>query len=895
MSGWTWAGADEPRVAQARAADDPAALSVTFVARSCDKYSDVMANKARNNIQESLRDLGPDSNYERSEAVSVAREAAGTPAPPCKPLPGWTFSTGTGITGKSAATLQLSTASGAIRQDITTADRTPELDAQGQDTGRTLEGAVTVPLTADEIAAANRGSLVVQGGTPAQPLNGLQEQYGFAALRCAQDALNGDNVEYVSFPQGARHVFCYYYAITPPPSAGTITVVKNVAAGSPGTGDFRFDGNVSYADTNGDGVNDFVLRASAAQGSSATFIRGATGADDPPWEFHEVVPPDSGWLPPSQPVCSARNEDGGAGTSAIETDSTGKASIRLAAGDTVTCTYTNARASGTALLEKESIGGTGTFDIDLATPPGAPPVNVAPATTTAEGVPVTVAQAPDGVVAGTYTVTEAAPPSDGTGTWMLTGADCNGTALPIGPAPNGGWTVSYDVVQAEPVRCLLTNTFTPGGSVDVEKVTQGGTGSFRYTVTPHPAERVPGPNDATTYQGTATTTAEGVAATAVRDDGAAEPLADHLRVSARDVYTVQEFLPPTTDAGTWSVTSADCGGTEIGPLDRETASIIVRPTREHPHVVCRFTNTFRPSGSLVVVKTTSGDTDLRPNAAVVRLDCAGGVTADLTLVPGATTGTLPRRVFQDATACTVAEPATGAADGVDTTTNAVIAVAPDTTGRALALGETFTVEPGQAVTVTITNTLRRPLPPTSPPPTSKPPTSKPPTSHPPTSKPPTSHPPTSRPPTSEPPTSKPPTSQPPTSQPPTWRPPTWHPPTSRPPTSEPPTPQPPTSRPPTSGPPTSGPPTSEPPTSAPPTAGHTTSAPPHPGGWPGGPHHPDHPDGPGQPDHPGPDAPQDGPTAMAPTGASGLRQLGIAALCLLAVGGLTLFAVRKRS
>ncbi|NED80339.1 hypothetical protein G3I76_09605, partial [Streptomyces sp. SID11233] len=87
-----------------------------------------------------------------------------------------------------------------IRQNITTSASTPELDAAGNPTGRTLQGAVTVPLNDAEVAAVNANALWTQGGTPAQPLNGKQEQYGFGALRCAQDALNGDNVERVSFP-----------------------------------------------------------------------------------------------------------------------------------------------------------------------------------------------------------------------------------------------------------------------------------------------------------------------------------------------------------------------------------------------------------------------------------------------------------------------------------------------------------------------------------------------------------------------------------------------------------------------------------------------------------------------------------------------------------------------
>jgi hypothetical protein len=36
---------------------------VTYVALECDDYPDVMANRARNNIQESLKDLGVDTKY----------------------------------------------------------------------------------------------------------------------------------------------------------------------------------------------------------------------------------------------------------------------------------------------------------------------------------------------------------------------------------------------------------------------------------------------------------------------------------------------------------------------------------------------------------------------------------------------------------------------------------------------------------------------------------------------------------------------------------------------------------------------------------------------------------------------------------------------------------------
>jgi len=48
---------------------------VTFAARVCDDYPDVTANRARNNIQESLRDLGADTLYGAGEAVQPARRS----------------------------------------------------------------------------------------------------------------------------------------------------------------------------------------------------------------------------------------------------------------------------------------------------------------------------------------------------------------------------------------------------------------------------------------------------------------------------------------------------------------------------------------------------------------------------------------------------------------------------------------------------------------------------------------------------------------------------------------------------------------------------------------------------------------------------------------------------
>ncbi len=104
----------------------------------------------------------------------------------------------------------------------------PELSPAGNDTGRSIAGAVTLELTDAQVRAANSHKLWVQGGTATQPLGPVPGQYGFASLRCANDNLNGDNVEFISFTTNQRNVFCYTYLVKPPPKAGVIVIKKAV-------------------------------------------------------------------------------------------------------------------------------------------------------------------------------------------------------------------------------------------------------------------------------------------------------------------------------------------------------------------------------------------------------------------------------------------------------------------------------------------------------------------------------------------------------------------------------------------------------------------------------------------------------------------------------------------
>ena len=79
-----------------RAQAQASGYRVTFVARSCPSYADIFANRARNNIVESLKDLGPDTQYPVAGGVLIDPvHEASPPQTNCTPLIGWHFSMGT--------------------------------------------------------------------------------------------------------------------------------------------------------------------------------------------------------------------------------------------------------------------------------------------------------------------------------------------------------------------------------------------------------------------------------------------------------------------------------------------------------------------------------------------------------------------------------------------------------------------------------------------------------------------------------------------------------------------------------------------------------------------------------------------------------------------------------
>ena len=267
---------------------------VTIAARVCDRYIDIAANKARNNLQESLRDLGPDTPYTGALAgvnVNPAVEAL-PPQDRCRPLVGWKFTLGQGIAGShvNGPWGSLSVVSSPYGNDITTQDAIFERDDNGNQTTNTIAGAAEVELSLAQLTRAQAGNLWIQGGTETDPvLDQLYPgAYAFGALRCATDNVNGDNVEYIRMP--TKRVYCFAYYVQPPPTAGTIVIRKQVTNPANADMTFTFGGNVSFT-----ADHRFSLQVSNGQPASMTFYRGASNPADPAtrWTADELVP--DGW------------------------------------------------------------------------------------------------------------------------------------------------------------------------------------------------------------------------------------------------------------------------------------------------------------------------------------------------------------------------------------------------------------------------------------------------------------------------------------------------------------------------------------------------------------------------------------------------------------------------
>jgi hypothetical protein len=551
---------------------------VTFAARYCPTYDAINANEARNNIQESLKPLGADTPYGPNDAMDPVVEERNQPL--CRPLEGWKFTLGTGYQSRavpgpwgnlSKVTGAYADAPPASPNPVTTLASTPLLNPSGANTGATIAGAVTLQLTEDQITQASKANnLWVMGGTPTDPVASPAD-YAFGALRCGVDNLNGDNVEWVTFPSNSYHVFCFAYYVTPPPPAGTIIIRKRLTT-PPGAPDvppqtFRFTGNLSFTpdpanpcdaqknffDVRGGDSDDEVVSG------QQTFPRAAGST----WTFRET-PPSASLGTFAGVQCTSSNS-----TSTVTPSTTNprEVSVDLGPADVVTCTYTNNVTFSPGLfIRKITTGGLGTFD--FATRRGTDgPATVRSVTTTKEGIAASAsAIAVD--AGGRYTITES-PPKRDDGHWEIDSAACGGQTIADRP-------VQTTIPQSGTQFCTFTNRFVPTGSIKLRKVTLGATATAAFVISPEfgtPA----------TFAQSATTTKEGVAVLATGDDTTELPFG---------TYSVREMTPsPGPVPGSWRLAAVICNGT---PVATAGGGASVTLTAERPKIDCTVTNEFVP-------------------------------------------------------------------------------------------------------------------------------------------------------------------------------------------------------------------------------------------------------------------------------------------------------------
>jgi hypothetical protein len=540
---------------------------VTFVARACPSYRDIYANAAQSNSIESLGRLGTNNPDDKRRAlVTPADQEIGRQLK-CKPLRKWVFTLGRGQARRPAVGTwgSLSRVADSDKKLIVTRASTRLLD-NGDNPVRgsaAIPGAVTIKLSSAEVSQTQRPSgLWVQGGVPNDPVlasthaSRVSPRYGFGALRCATDDVDGGNVQQLLFPAGIHHVFCYAYYVSRPSVGGTI-IIRSQVVGAPADAEpsFPFSGDVSYAPSG------FTLK----RGQSVAFHR-VSGLS---WEITESAVPDYRL---ASIRCRSRTGE------SAETASAMALSVALAAGDTVRCTFVEDWVApvGSLTIVQITEGGTGSFAY-IAAPFHDDPTRVV-ATSSREGVGVNAQ--PERNLAQLITsgyVIQVLPPSHAVGRWRLIRADCGGRRREIRRFAFS--QVTFRIVFRRDSVCTFTSRLTPPGSIHLSNVTEGATGPAKFVIESLGSKpRQFHQHVAASHQG-----AGAVAAPDTPTDAT-----DHLDPG---VYRITEQAPLDAPVGmTWKLTAATCNGDTVPPRQ---GSIVVTLTRKVPHLSCAFADTLQ--------------------------------------------------------------------------------------------------------------------------------------------------------------------------------------------------------------------------------------------------------------------------------------------------------------
>jgi len=703
-------GSPTPAHAATTSQTQAATYQVTVAARACPNYSDVFANRSRNNIMESLQNLGPDSPYTSFTQVLPLVEDGYAPQTSCHALSGWKFSFGSGYTRPVPGTnLSYVTGTSSTNNRIeTTKSSTPLLDQYGVPTGTNIAGATTFTLSQSEISMASAPNRYwVMGGTPSQPLGPNPADYGFAALRCATDNLNGDNVEWISFPTTATHVFCYAFYVQPPPTAGVINIVKKITAPQPSDQTFNFNGSLSYAPA---GALSLTVPAGSTT-TSQSFVRGAVSPGGSPWTLAETVPSAyqlTGMDCTSSLGTSTWSTFGSDQNSLLPGGANGLA-ITLAAGDTVTCTYENSfipPLPGYIELVKQVRTADGSpipsgvlpqsFNYNLSGPGGASSTTslTVNAGTSDSGPPFHTS-----LVAGTWTVSEDTPSPSPGWRWQVEGAEC---ALTDGSVVSSATaSVTIDVPAGGGAACAFTNEMVPLGSLTIRFTSFGGTGTFSADIS----------SGSTALSQIATTLSSGQAVVATGDS--TSPLMGS--------WTVIPSAPAPTAAGRFElISSPSCNVTEPHAANIGTEQLMVAPSNPVvPDIVCDYQYRFVPSSTIDIEKIITGPTSARTGPVVLTVNCDDGASASLTIEANEST---PARlaaplVIPSPTVCHVAEQSTGLSPGASVATATAVTRNSAAAGADIANIRVGVDSDTEAVLAVVHDAYTLPTP---PPPTPKP-------------------------------------------------------------------------------------------------------------------------------------------------------------------------------
>jgi hypothetical protein len=581
---------------------------VTVAARTCPTFADVPGNRTVTARPETIGQLGQVVSYILPALVDPAVERAA--ARRCAPLTGWRFTLGGGTARSTAPDLprETSIVTSPTRQSIVTRSSVPLRDTSGRMLrgGRTLAGATTVSLSAAQSRASARGRLWIQGGTPADPVSRESSGPGteFAALRCGLRGPDLRNAQAIRFPAGTRHLYCFAYYVGAVSSQATtsrrptahaaggggrsmtITFTKQVpgapadftsstvlggslpAALSPSTGTVTLEVRGTSGST--------TIRGVGGQGSGATGDWTVTeeNTTDPRMSFDNLV-------------CTSR------GPAVNITVRERTASIQRVNGANVTCTWTNSYVvlSGFTLLKK-TVGATGRFDFVLTRRGDNTPVRTGTVTTEYEGelAGLNWSDLPP----GDYTLTERTESTD-RGRWSVE-ADC-GTVR----QGDGELIGSIDLTLPGSGGCLITNRWTPAGSIALYKVTHGGLATVGFQVISRDSR--------SSFDQSATTQAEDTRTRATGDP------TDHVELGE---YTIQEFA---SDSDDWVLASVDCNG-ELIPFTRGLVRVTL--TAAEPSMTCVFVDVRRDDDRRDDDRRDGGGDDDEDDGGGGRDDGGGG-------------------------------------------------------------------------------------------------------------------------------------------------------------------------------------------------------------------------------------------------------------------------------